>query len=191
MKTNSCRALFEYWNERRGSRAAPERGDLEPGAIRQLLGDSFMIAVDAPAGYPLRLAGTRMCALFCREIKGLPFQDLFDTDGRVEIGDLIRVVTREASPIVAGVTARSDDDLPAADLELLLLPLYQRGRRDLRMLGLLVPVAVPYWLGARAVDQLELGAWRHLLPPAAPAPTLRPPPNRRRAGWVVYEGGRP
>src|SRR5258705_2641434 len=33
MKSASTSKLFAYWNERRGSRLAPERGDIEPGAI--------------------------------------------------------------------------------------------------------------------------------------------------------------
>src|SRR3979411_214660 len=52
------------------ARRAPERGDIEPGAIRNVLGDSFIIAYDPEADHPFRLAGTRVCALFGRELKG-------------------------------------------------------------------------------------------------------------------------
>lgn len=190
MKTGSCRRMFDYWTERRGSRAAPERGDLEPGAIRQILADSFVIAIDAAAGHPLRLAGTRVCALFCREIKGTPFRDLFLAADRRDISELIGIVSREAMPVVAGVAARPDADVPAADLEMLLLPLYQRGRRDLRMLGLMAPVAIPYWLGMNAVSELSLSSWRHLQPLIAPNLVPRQQPSQARPAWTVYEGGR-
>ena len=43
MKHPSNRELFNYWNERRGERLAPERADIEPAAIRQVLGDTFVI----------------------------------------------------------------------------------------------------------------------------------------------------
>src|SRR6202008_4456889 len=43
MKPPSNRELFEYWNLRRGERLAPERGDIEPGAIRSILGDTFVL----------------------------------------------------------------------------------------------------------------------------------------------------
>ena len=74
MKHPSNRELFDYWNERRGNRLAPERADIEPSAIRQVLGDTFVLATDDGIGYyPFRLAGTRLCALFGRELKGESF----------------------------------------------------------------------------------------------------------------------
>jgi hypothetical protein len=73
MKHSSIRELFDYWNERRGRRAAPERGDIEPGDIRGVLADTFILAFDAPASHPFRIAGTRVCALFGRELKGEAF----------------------------------------------------------------------------------------------------------------------
>ena len=69
MKHPSSRDLYAYWNERRGSRLAPERADIEPSAIRQVLGDTFVLAADSVAQHPFRLAGTRLCALFGRELK--------------------------------------------------------------------------------------------------------------------------
>jgi hypothetical protein len=194
MKTASARKLFAYWNERRGSRAAPERGDLEPGAIRQLLADSFIIAFDPAAGHPLRLAGTRVCALFCRELKDEPFSYIWDQASRPVIRELISVVADEATPVVAGVGGQPADDLPTADLELLLMPLYHRGRRNVRMLGMLAPVVVPYWLGVNPVDSLALGALRHLGSAAdmISAPRLVPgqQAGRIRHGLTVYDGGR-
>ena len=190
MKTTSCRRLYDYWNERRGSRAAPERGDLDPGAIAPLLSDSFMLAVDAAAGHPLRLAGTRMCAWFCREIKGESFDRLFTDDCRRDVKDLVAIVSDELAPLVAGISAKSAADLPSASLELLLLPLYVRGRGDSRLLGMLAPLNVPYWMGTYPLVELSLGARRHLR--AIDAPTLVPQrlPQAIRRSWVVLDGGR-
>jgi hypothetical protein len=195
MKSTSTRRLFVYWNERRGSRVAPERGDLEPGAIRSLLADSFILNFDPAAGHPLRLAGTRVCALFCREIKDAPFSELWSADSRPLIRELISVVADEAAPVVAGVSGQPAEDYPLADLELLLLPLYHHGRRNVRMLGMLAPVIVPYWLGTSPIDRLSLGAVRHLGPEAATvsAPRLVPAQGavRLRRGFTVFDGGRP
>ena len=63
-----------------GPAQRPERTDIEPGAIRAVLADAFILALDRGAGHPIRLAGTRMCALFGREIKGKSFLDLWDFD---------------------------------------------------------------------------------------------------------------
>jgi hypothetical protein len=190
MKTVSCRRLYEYWNALRDGRAAPERDEIEPGAIRQVLADSFVLMVDADAGHPMRLAGTRVCALFCREIKAVPFVDLFEADDRDDVRDLVAIVANEMTPVIAGVAGRAGPDVPDADLELLLLPLYLRGRSNARMLGMMAPLSVPYWIGTHRIDGLSLGSWRHLNAIAAPALAPGRVPEVARRGWVVLDGGR-
>ena len=77
MKHAASQELYAYWEERRGTRPAPERAEIEPGAIRQVLSDAFILALDDRAGHPFRLAGTRVCALFGRELKGERFIGLW------------------------------------------------------------------------------------------------------------------
>ena len=63
MKHPSIRQLFDYWNERRGRRLAPEREDIEPHAIRGVLADSFILSFDpssAPSVPDRRYAGLRV-----------------------------------------------------------------------------------------------------------------------------------
>jgi hypothetical protein len=122
MKTAPVRKLFAYWNERRGSRLAPERGDIEPGAIHDILGDSFIITFDRPADHPFRLAGTRVCVLFGHEVKGEPFVQLWDEASRERIQELVALIANEGSAVVAGAVARTAEG-SRADIELLLLPL--------------------------------------------------------------------
>jgi hypothetical protein len=190
MKTTSCRRLYDYWNECRGGRAAPERGDLDPGAIASLLSDSFMVAIDATAGHPLRLAGTRMCAWFCREIKGEPFDHLFTDGCRGDVKDLVAIVSDELAPSVAGISAQPADDLPSAHLELLLLPLHVNGRGGSRLLGMLAPLNIPYWMGTYPVTGLSLHARRHLWEVDAPILVPQRLPQTIRRSWVVLDGGR-
>ncbi len=193
MKTATARKLFAYWNERRGSRLAPERGDIEPGAIRALLGDSFILTIDPAADHPFRLAGTRVCALFGFELKNEPFVQLWDEASRKPVGELAGIVADEAVAVVAGVTARTAEG-SRADLELLLLPLYHRGKTHVRLLGVLAPLAVPYWIGAEHVVTLTLGTTRHLGPAvetiAAPRFVKGGAEGRQRGGLTVYDGGR-
>ena len=60
MKHPLSRELYEYWNQRRGGGAAPERGDIDPAAIKRIFGDSFALSVE-PGEAPLfRVAGTRV-----------------------------------------------------------------------------------------------------------------------------------
>lgn len=188
MKTAPTRKMYTYWNARRGSRLAPERGDIEPGAIREILSDSFIVSFDDTADHPFRLAGTRVCTLFGHELKGQPFVQLWDLASRNLVRTIAATVADEAGAIVAGVGARTAQG-SSADLELLLLPLYHRGRIRHRLLGVLAPITVPYWLGAEQVVTLTLGAVRHLGPTVQPldAPRFARDPARPRL--TVYEGG--
>jgi hypothetical protein len=193
MKTAPTRKLFAYWNARRGTRLAPERGDIEPGAIRDILGDSFIISYDPATEHPFRLAGTRVCSLFGRELKGEPFVQLWDAASRSDLSKFTATVADEATALVAGVGARTAQGSPA-DLELLLLPLYHRGRTHVRLLGTLCPVTAPYWFGSEHIGLLTLGTIRHLGPMvermAAPGFAATPEAGRQRRGLTVYDGGR-
>jgi hypothetical protein len=193
MKHPSNSGLFAYWNAQRGDRLAPERSDIEPGAIRKLLGDTFVLEADRFGLYPFRLAGTRLCALFGRELKGESFVRLWERAGQASMRELIAVVMEEKTGVVARATATtSDDTLLPITLELLLLPLAYDARAEARVLGAMAPLSAPYWLGARAVGSLELGMFRHVGAgiEGAPAPQIRAAVGKLAHGWTVYDGGR-
>lgn len=189
MKHASSRELYAYWDRCRRGRRAPERADIEPGEIRRVLGDTFILSLDSKAGHPFRLAGTRVCALFGREIKGEAFIDLWAEDERNDLRDVIATVADDVTGFVAGIPAVNDDGGGVA-LELLLLPLAQNKRTDARVLGALAALDIPYWLGVRPISALRLGSLRHI--GAEGAPELVPGVEnvRLRKGLVVFEGGR-
>src|SRR5674476_652835 len=112
------------------SRTAPDRSEIEPGAVRELLGDIFVLSYDAPAGHPFRVAGTRVCALLGCDLKDRSFSALFAPDARREIEDIIAVVSEEMLVAVAGITATTEDG-STAHLELLLLPFSARAHAPL------------------------------------------------------------
>jgi hypothetical protein len=109
MKHPSVRELYHYWNAQRGLGVAPERSDIEPGAIRRALADTFILAHTAAAAHSFRIAGTRLCAAFGRELRGAAFVDLWDQESRRRIDDLIAEVTRECVGVVAGARGCSAD----------------------------------------------------------------------------------
>ena len=85
MKTTNAQAIFAYWDRLRGARSAPERGEIEPGAVRHALLDTFILENGAD-GLTIRLAGTRLCALFGGELKDRSFNSLWpDAPTRVEL----------------------------------------------------------------------------------------------------------
>jgi hypothetical protein len=190
MKHASTRQLFEYWNERRGRRPAPDRGEIEPGAIRRVLADTFILAFDTAAGHPFRIAGTRVCAAFGRELKNEAFVGLWTPESAALVRELIAVVGAESVGVIA--SARGADSAGAVlDLELTILPLYHGGRTDARMLGALVPTAAHHWLGTSTLGSLTLGTLRYVGGDLEPGPQLVPAPagGRIRHGLVVYDGG--
>ena len=191
MKQASSRELFGYWTARRGKRAAPERGEIEPGAIRRALGDVFILEFDRRCGHPVRLAGTRLCALFGRELKNEPFLDLWDDETRALLAQLLGVVADEATGVVASAIGRTPEGW-SQDLEMILLPLAHRGSRHARMIGALTPLAAPFWLGTSHLGALTLGTMRHLDPKLelAAGSRLVAGPHGRRAMFTVHEGGR-
>ena len=190
MKHASSALVLDYWNDRRKHRAAPERGDIDPAEIRQALGDTFMLAADFVDELRFRLAGTRVCALFGREIKGEAFTALFDDESRRQIDELIAVVTNEAVGAIAGLLARTADGAET-DLEMLLLPLAHAGDARIRAIGVLAPLSPPYWLGEKPVVEISLRTLRHLGDDSGDAPRIVSGLGGRvRHGFVVYRGGR-
>lgn len=193
MKHPSSRQVFEYWNERRGDRVAPERGDIEPGPIRRALSDTFILGRDAEDVYRFRLSGTRSCALFCRELKNENFLHLWADGERDEMSERIALASEECAGFIAGVTGRNQE-AATLELEMLLLPLQHRDPRQTRLLGVLAPFVPPYWLGATPLVSMTCGIVRHLGPESGHivAPRLVPGTEnaRIRHGLIVYDGGR-
>src|SRR5207302_1788665 len=197
MKHPSVQELYRYWNAQRGLRPAPERSDIEPGAIRRALADTFILAHDAATGHSFRIAGTRLCAAFGRELRGSVFLSLWDQESTRRISDLIGAVTRESIGAVAGARGCSAEG-DVLDFELVLLPLHHQSATDARVLGALAPQDLPYWFGMSPVGKLALGTIRYLghqdtqdLDAGEPDQGREPLPagGRIRHGLVVYDGG--
>jgi hypothetical protein len=159
MKHASTRALHAYWDQLRAGRSAPERGDLDPGAIKGLLGDVFLLELGEREPYLVRLAGTRICALLGHELKGRSFAEAFYLEDLPELAQLLDGVAQTAVPAVAGLLGETTDGRKV-DIELLILPLRLRGRTHARLLGSLAPLHVPYWVGSVPLMHLRLVSTR-------------------------------
>src|SRR3954467_11698300 len=182
MKHPSSREFFAYWDAKRGDARAPERSDIEPGAVRELLGDIFVLSSDNDAGYPFRVAGTRVSALLGRDLKDTAFSTLFAPDARREIEDVISYVAEEMLPAIAGITATAEDGR-IAHLELLLLPFNNRAHAPVSLTGSLAPFEDD--LGT--LRDFKLTSWRYLHRQEKLMPrTLRKLALAR--GFMVYEG---
>jgi hypothetical protein len=151
-----------------------------------------MLVADFIDGIRFRLAGTRVCALFGREIKGERFNALWSEASRAQIANIGNAAVNEAVGAVAGVTGRTEKGAET-ELELLLLPIGHDGRARVRALGSLAPLAQPYWLGEEPIVELELQTLRHVCATQSdvPVPQFRSGAGlRMRHGFLVYSGGR-
>ncbi|WP_370042301.1 PAS domain-containing protein [Sinorhizobium fredii] len=145
MHSRTTMELFQYWNAVRGERDLPRRDEIDPAHIRSLLPDLFILQRRASGDICFRLAGTRLCALFGRELREQHFCDLWlgsEADGITRTA--IQVMT-QCTPMLLyarGATEAGDE----LDLELLLAPLASSDGANDRLLGALSALARPAWL---------------------------------------------
>jgi hypothetical protein len=205
MKHLTSRELYDYWNRVRRGRPAPRRNEIEPGDIRRILADTFILEAAGRDRFPIRLAGTRMCGMYCREIKGGNFLDLWTANDRNAIATLATAVAADAAAAVITLEGRNARGKAVA-CEVLLLPLLHAGPDYDRILGSCAPLERPYWLGTEPVVRQTLVSLRLLWPNEQPsfmrrtsdrgitasAPVIPfPLPDRRRRGHLtVYDGGK-
>jgi hypothetical protein len=184
MKHPVSREFFAYWESKRGEARAPERSDVDPSALRELLGDIFVLAYDDAATYPFRVAGTRVCSLFGRDVKEQSFPALFARQHRHDIAEIIAAVAEDVLPAVAGLTAMGSDRR-MTHLELLLLPFNSRAHCPITLTGVLAPFEADH---RGTLSDLQLTSWRYIHPPQQ---KLVPRALRKLAiarGFMVYEG---
>ena len=202
MKHKSCRALYDYWDRLRDGGPAPVRSAIEPSAISEHLRDTFILESSLPS-YPFRLAGTRLCALLGSELRGSFFLDIWSPEDRLQIRSVLSGVAEEGVGAVMGIAANGRPDHEIA-LELLLLPLVQSGPKYDRILGALMPMQLPYWLGLEPLQGLRVTSarqlWQHGEAPlersldapemSAVVAAAAQPPMRRHGRFMVVEGGK-
>lgn len=211
MKHHVSRELYEYWNRVRGHDTAPRRGSIEPADIRRILADTFILEVADRDTYRVRLAGTRVCSLYCRELKGANFFDLWTADDRSAIQTLGAAVTEDGAAAVVTINGRNANGQEVG-AELLLLPLINTGPNYDRVLGSMAVLERPYWLGSEPTVAQTITSLRLIWPNEAPAfmrrrtdppaltavapqrssrPATFPIPNSRRHGHLfVVDGGK-
>ncbi len=192
MRQAATRELFAYWDQLRKARSAPERAEIDPAAIRNVLADTFLLEVDPDCTFPVRLSGTRLNALFLCEQKGRSFLDLWAAEERRGVMALILTVLDGAQPVIAGISA-APPGRRAMNMELLLLPLRHNGKTHARVLGCLAASAREPWFGLIPAQTLALRSMRVLGSENSSDPPYRPEsvvtPVARRAHLTVYAGG--
>ena len=168
MKSVSAKRLYSYWQQLRGVRPAPERRDIEPAAIKSLLSDIFILEHEAAEQFNFRLAGSSLCAAYCRELKGRSFRQFWPEAELEALDTTLLAIREEAAASVIGYDAINSRG-QALGYEMLLLPLRYGGNDYPRLLGVTVPVDQPYWLGVHPIMRHRVTAMRLIWPDEQPA----------------------
>jgi hypothetical protein len=180
--------LFAYWNALRGARGAPERNDIEPGAIRGVLADTFILEFSVADGFPFRVVGSRTSALFGRELRGAPFLEIWRRDDAEEVARVLESAADGAQPFLIGARGGPDGVAPL-DFEMLLLPLRHHGSTHARAFGCCAPSVSASWFGLLPIRPLAIASLRALTSAEGEGFTGRPPSAaeiRRRGHLFVY-----
>ena len=207
MKLDGTIALFHYWNRLRAGRPAPQRTEIEPADIKSLLADTFILEKDARGEAVFRLAGTRLCATYGRELKGFAFASLWKEKDQRLIHRLASSAFNAKSVVVISYQGMSCNSR-FNEFELVMLPL-DGGLENPRCLGAVSTVEKPFWLGADPIVESAVDTVRVVDPdrepmflknrPAVAVPTLAPSQaalaqgprsGRRIRHLIVLEGGR-
>lgn len=136
----TCRDIYAYWDALRGGAASPMRNQIEPAAIRLALPDLFMLEATPDGDLLFRLVGTRMCALFGRELRAHSFLDLWAGGPASNPIEITQGVILHESPVLMNLLGFFQDG-ETARFEMLLLPIRSTQGVCDRLMGALVPEA--------------------------------------------------
>ena len=142
MQTKAVNELFAYWSRRRGSRDVPNRRDIEPADIGPVLPDTFILEHASRADPRFRLAGTRLCTFFGRELRGTAFDHLFAADIRNRVARITENVMAHRTPAILIATAYAPSGKRSA-VEIALLPMTTSGSQADRVIGAFCPFDRP------------------------------------------------
>lgn len=188
--------LLQQWNVWRGHHSLPARQDIKPLDVKTLLRDIFILDVNQTDHVRFRLAGTRICAAFGRELRNESFLALWQRIDQSEIQDHLTCPLNKHQHLAFDAVGVTETGRELA-YEIALFPL--QSEADTRhILGLATPKALPTWFGAEALmgfrptsarDRLN-NAKDFVQPVSHGWPPLLQPDIRKVGHLTVYEGGK-
>lgn len=190
MRQSTTKDLYAYWDRIRNGRIAPCRFEIDPAEIAVLLPETFIIAYEERPSIRFRLAGTKICEHFGRELRGTDFMDLW-TD-RDAAASLIGGILKHGG-VGHGRFRATTATGRQADFELVLLPLIHNSTVINRLLGAVTAIDPPFWLGSEPMERLEFVELHHRRGDDETAAQLADSDvvvHLRRRPFRVIDGGR-
>lgn len=163
MQKTSSRTLYDYWNNLRGARSAPDRRDIDPTRIRGALANTFILEINPDGGFDFRLAGSHLCTAYSRELKGRSFTHLWHPRDRDALETLIRAVTEDHAVALVTFSGMTQVNTAVA-FETILLPVRHNGSTQTRLLGAMTAIETPYWFGVQPIVEQRITGLRLIWP---------------------------
>ncbi len=186
MRQKTSIEIFTYWERIRGDADAPLRNLIQPSAVSHILPELFILENTADDNPRFRLAGTAICNLMGREIRGENFAALWagsqqDDPVRIASGVMTHVVPASMNATGYCISGRS------MTFELMLLPVRTSSDICDRLLGCLTPSVHPSSLGNERLEFLALDRSRLLY--ERPARLIDTPPHPDPADLLPFQPG--
>jgi len=178
------------------------RSEIDPAALKTVLPDLFILERGRDGIVRFRLAGTRICLILGREVRGREFSEAWAPGARHKIKLAVDAVLANQNALeIAVETAAVEEE--TFGLEMLLLPLYSQKDKCDRIFGSLV--AIHSGPAINAYPRLLLPSDLAFVPVDAGEPTKHPyfdrgPQNVTASGFGglvnrithlrVFEGGK-
>jgi len=168
MQQPTNRQLYAYWDGIRNGRIAPRRFEIEPARIASLLRETFIAECTGLLGFRFRLAGTKICQQFGRELRGVDFLGLWSVADRDAIASLARNVLTDGA-VGHGIFHAFTQTHRQASFEFTLMPLIHTAQTVNRLLGAITAIEPPFWLGAEPLASFEVSELHLHWPDGVPA----------------------
>jgi hypothetical protein len=166
MKQKTTQVIYGYWNELRRGRLAPARLEIEPARIGAILAETFMLQRTETSAFCYRLAGTRLCEIFGRELRGTNLLDGWSASDRALINSHLSATCAQGAVTLLNFEAGSGAH--RVELEAILLPLIQPEGAIGRLLGAMSPLSSPHWLGHEQLFEKRLISAETIWPEGRP-----------------------
>ncbi len=185
MRQKTSIDIFTYWEHIRGNADAPLRNLIQPSAIGHILPELFILENTADDNPRFRLAGTAICNLMGREIRGEDFAALWagsqqDDPVHIAAGVMRHVVPASIHATGYCISGRS------MTFELILLPVRTSSDTCDRLLGCLTPTVYATWLGNERLEFLALDRSRLLRD--RPVRLVNAPPHPDPTDLLPHQG---
>jgi len=157
MRHMQTQLLLDYWRRMRGEQLAPAKTSIAPRDIQKHLAFAFLLRRDGADRFSFVLAGTGMCDLFGRELRGSSFAHLFSDNTREAATTSLVRTAHLSVPTVASCMAETAEGRPLT-AEMLLLPYADERGETTYLLGYFQSLEPLRRLYGRHLVRMRLGA---------------------------------